>query len=341
MKTLQLTLILLFSTSISFAQTVRTVGFGGQYATFQDAIDASVSGDIIHLHPITSSYGTVTIDKELHIIGLGHNPADHNENIVATVATINLTADADNTSISGIKVGTIQANNVSGIDDIRVSNCNISSTIRASNSTGTGWLVEGCYFTYASANIYYTDSITDFTLKNNFFRGYLDHLDDANVVYNCVFINSSATFYTFRYCTNLAVANSIFIGTHASYDGVDVISSTIDGSHNLTYNSTGTTIAVLFGADNLDNTNPEFTTINAGDYYDFYNNDYSLQATSAGHNYGVDGTDIGIYGNAYPFDPNGWPWEIPRPTALDVTTPVISFGAGQSLEFNFSAKQRD
>jgi len=341
MKKLAFTIALLLITTFTFSQTVRTVGFGAQFETFQEAVDASIAGDIIHVHPITSSYGNVIIDKELHIIGLGHNPADHNEGIVAMFDTVYFSEDADNSTVSGVQVRYFSAYNIANIDNVKISNCKILYSIKTLYSTGTGWIVEGCYFSHSSANVNNVNGMSEFTLKNNFFRGYLKDLDSDDFVYNSIFLTNSYSHATFLSCTNLPVANSIFIGTHASYDSVSLSSSTIDGMNNLTFNTTGTTIDPLFGIDNLNNTDPQFTTITAGDYFDFYNNDYSLQATSPGVNYGVDGTDIGVYGTEYKFDNNGWPYLIPRPTEVNVTTPIISYGAGQSLEFNFTAKQRD
>ena len=44
------------------------------FATLQECIDIASDGDIIHVIPANDNYGSVTIDKELHIVGSGWIP---------------------------------------------------------------------------------------------------------------------------------------------------------------------------------------------------------------------------------------------------------------------------
>jgi len=115
-------------------------------------------------------------------------------------------------------------------------------------------------------------------------------------------------------------------------------SPNLDFRNNLTYSFVGNTIVALPGVNNLDNTNPLFTVAPTGTENDFYDNDYSLMAGSPGINYGTDGTNIGVFGNNFLFDPQGRPDLMPYPTGITINNNLIA--PGQSLNVNFSAEQK-
>ena len=82
MKTKHLLFVLfLFTLSSLFSQTIYVVDQNPNapsgdhvYTNLQTCIDSASDGDIIHVIPAIENYGTVTIDKELHLVGAGWVP---------------------------------------------------------------------------------------------------------------------------------------------------------------------------------------------------------------------------------------------------------------------------
>ena len=72
------------------------------------------------------------------------------------------------------------------------------------------------------------------------------------------------------------------------------------------------------GVNNQIDVDPLFVNVSSTTFDYAY--DYHLQATSPGKNAGTDGTDIGIYGGAYPFPSGG---EVPWQTSIKPYMPQI------------------
>ena len=86
--------------------------------------------------------------------------------------------------------------------------------------------------------------------------------------------------------------------------------------------------------------NPIFVTSTFPTSFDF-TVDLHFRSTSPGINAGTDGTDIGIYGNAYSLafpDYTGEP-QLPAFRSFDLKNPVV--GASGQLRFNIHAIKKD
>jgi hypothetical protein len=119
---------------------------------------------------------------------------------------------------------------------------------------------------------------------------------------------------------------------------VDVIlnNSTVVFSNNLTRNVQGQTVNTLNGSGNLDNTDPGFSFAFA-DIDDYYNNDYNVSGAAV--NAGTDGTDLGVYGAMFNFDPQGRPDLWPYMTSLNITNPSVP--QGQNIDVTFTAQKKN
>lgn len=148
-------------------------------------------------------------------------------------------------------------------------------------------------------------------VSNNIFSRSLGLvLDPSPSVVYCTFNNNLSTLTT--------IANSTFY--NPANDFANFVAS-VGGANT--------------GSGNIIGQNPLFTTNANPDAYNTLDN-YRLQASSPGKNAGNDGTDIGIYGGAFPFpsggaigsgfDTGAMP-AIPQVTNLTVQTPTLAPGA--------------
>lgn len=347
MKTLKITLVFCLFTLFIKAQTVYTVDnrvpSGAQYQDLQTAIDAAASGDIIHILPSPTTYGSVTINKQLKLIGLGHDPLINSDGYTAKLSTINFTGNSANSTITGLDIYSIyKSNPINHIENIHIVNNKIS-LINIGSVTGglaNSWLIEGNYITNIGTCI--TSSITsnNWVIRNNFMHGGVSNLNVTNVLINNIFYsnsnNTSVNF--FINCDAIIIANNIFFTNSNMTEFAQYNCTNLVFSNNLTYSYVGNTITAFPGTTNLNNTNPQFVSITASNEGDFYNNDYHLMANALGHNFGTDGTDIGVYGGNYNFDPQGRPNAMPYPISITINNPVIA--PGQTLNVDFSAAQK-
>src|SRR5205814_159888 len=68
----------------------------GQFTDLQAAIDAASNGDTLYVHGSPTTYGTITLNRSLTLIGTGYNP-QKDLPLVASIQTLNLD------SVAGIK----------------------------------------------------------------------------------------------------------------------------------------------------------------------------------------------------------------------------------------------
>src|SRR5690348_3604854 len=93
MKQYVLTSILALSLALNSFATVITVDNNanspGQYSGLQTAINSAAPGDTLYVSGSVTSYGNVTINRRLTVIGTGYNPLKQMP-LVSTVGTITL-----------------------------------------------------------------------------------------------------------------------------------------------------------------------------------------------------------------------------------------------------------
>lgn len=358
MKTISLFIGLMLIGMTNFAQTVWTVdnrpGTTAQFSSVQAAIDAAAEGDFIYIHPSPISYNNITINKEIHLRGIGHNPELGNGEFATINAILLFTNNngitASNSSISGLVINFIGDNNFGNISNILIQNNNIGSI---TFSKPFNFIIQGNVFsTFSQANSirFFTNTSHAGTIisHNIFIRNTNSQIDavveglvssetfNNNII---VFNNSSDDLGLFENCLNPVVNNNIFVinSNQTTATSLLLLNSTINFQNCLTFAYGGQTLNALSGTNNLDNTNPLFVTINDTANMAFnQSNNYKLTSGSPAIDAGSDGDDLGIYGQGFLFQMKGYPFDLPYPTAINITNAVVE--AGGTLQVQFKAE---
>lgn len=347
LRAIYISFLTILLSQVTIAQTVHTVDnrpeSGAMYTSLQTAINTAVAGDIIQIHPSPTSYGNIAFNKTLTLVGVGHNPTNAN-GIKSTVLNITLSGITTNSIIQGLHItGVIQAPSTTNSVGMHIVNNRLDRYISGYQWDGrtNDWVIEGNYFTSAGVN-FYGYAGANWQISNNWIRGTFSTLVNTTVIINNIIVNSSTSGKPsfFSSCNSPIVANNIFLFTSLA-TGVGLTSSTVNFQNCMTYSYTGTTLDPLGDGSggNIDNTDPLFTSVPVNSITDFYNNDYSLTAGSAGKGAGTDTTDLGIYGRLFDFDPNGRPDLTPYPTDINITNTVIAPGQSLNVEFKAAIKQ--
>lgn len=343
-------ILAIFSGTMLCAQTTHTVdnnpNAGADFTSVQAAIDAATLGDTIYIHPSPVSYGNITVNKTLHLRGPGHFPeASSGETATLGNVTLNAVIGAPNTTISGLKMGNVGLGNAQNYSGLVLTN-NFMGKVTGSNTLNqaNGWVISGNLIIVNTFGVIQKGNNSNWVVVNNF----IHNQGTSNTWYTFVGLNSSdllrnnivitnqnsGNATVFQNCLNAVAENNLFLflGTAT---GLNNATSTITFNNNLTYSYTGLTLADLPGGENLNNTNPQF--VNGGTTPTFdYTKDFNLSESSAGSGYGLDGQDIGIYGNSYSYDMRGYPDDMPYVTSLVINNPVV--GAGGTLNVQFAAE---
>ncbi len=307
MKTLVIILLaLVAATGSGFGQNLIAVQNGGTprfYSILQDAIANAQNKDTIYIPGgvYSFTYGAITINKELHLIGPGHYPDSSAATGIAHLnATITLTNGANNSSFTGFYLngnffsGETDANE--DVDNITISRCNISSINLSRLSTY--WLISESVIRdflagfsisvspspFAQNNLFSNNIISNSKyfgpnteFRNNLFISASSNYFDGCLFKNNIFVNSPTTIISCKF------ENNLFFSGFSLPDGSI-------GSYNIISQTSANTF--------INQTSDDFS----------YSQDYHLKSTSLGKNAGKDGTDIGIYGGAFPWKEGSIPF---------------------------------
>lgn len=305
-------IVLLNGVWVVRAQDLIAVQNGGApsfYTQFTDAVNAANSGDTIYLPAFIYSTNNMTITKELHIIGVGHNP----DSTIATGFTqlngnINIGDGSSNGSIEGVYLsGRIEFHTplahpiTSGFQIIRN---NIQELVFYNDGTQIHYSNNLIIENIIRENIYGNPSsiqldiqsniISNNIVMNNFFAfGY------NNVIKNNLFLNKDNNGQTITNMNGCLFENNVIFRMNGASDNNCIFRNNLSNHPIANYNQSGTNIStdniyVNDGGSNIFVNYPNITSFS-------YSNDFHLDPTSPGKNAGKDGTDVGIYGGAYPW----------------------------------------
>jgi hypothetical protein len=292
------------------AQNLIAVQNGGNptfFTTLDNAFVNAQDGDTVYipggLHLLNNN--SAIIDKELHLIGVGHHP----DSTIATVKTIiygslNLIDGSDNSSFEGfyleggIYAGTAITND--DVDNIKIKRCYVQA-IKISQSS-SNWLV---YENIVYGSVYgFNITSTAPWSQSNFFLNNVIGNDIDGFGPNNNFKNNLLTCeicYNITNIVNSSFENNIFLsdrGLNYGITGCSFLNNLSKGSFNMSNidnvligNISSQLISSIFILYN----NTNYTTRYS------YTDDYHLKSTCPGKNAGTDGTDIGIYGGMFPW----------------------------------------
>lgn len=369
MKTITLFIGLMLVSIANFAQNVWTVdnrpGTTAQFTTVQAAVAAASDGDYIYIHPspIVYNNGTVQIDKEVHLRGIGHGPelanGEHATITSIMLFTNNAGVSGSNSSFSGLAIDIITDNNFGPISNVLIQNNRIGFI---SFSKPFNFIIQGNVFdtvvnfagainllTIANAN--HGNNIITHNLfmrtssSNSQINGTISGLIASDTFNNnlMVFDNTSNEKIAFNNCNNPVVNNNIFLLTsnNTTSTGISSINNVngtpLNYQNCLTFAYGGQTLDALTGSNNLNNTNPQFTDVGTPENPVFsYTKNYKLATGSPAINAGSDGDDLGIYGQGFLFQMKGYPFDLPYPTQINITNAVVA--AGSNLEVTLKAE---
>lgn len=356
-------LILLFTILFqwSVAQTTYTANnnpgavtganiFTGAMA-LQDAVAAASAGDFIYVVRGHNDYGTVTIDKQLSIFGVGLNP-DTNGLTRSVVSTVNITDPlASGTRISGLWITAIL--NIGGVvgslNNIMIENCNIFRIDHISGATTLTNIIirnnvlgSGNTGTQEAISLL-AGSVSLIVIANNIICGpssashgvgALIASNGTSIINNLFIGKNSAVNYAFQGLSGSSVKNNIFYGLQP-HGG---ISSNVF-ENNISYN-TGNGTTDIFSTSNgnisignLEGVNPILVNVPFSVTIDFSTFDGSLGVGSQAELAGTDGTDMGVFGGGSPFDVAG----APLPLVQEITAPP-TISQGSDLPINIKGK---
>jgi len=318
------------------------------YTDVQSAVNAASNGDYIYLPggPINIS-PSLNINKRISLIGAGF----FNDSTLATHYTeltgaIYLLAGADGSTISGISASTLTVGTdgaTQNVNNVTISRCSfnliqLGYTVGVTNGSGRNFLISECVLGQVYGNNMQHVKITKCIIGSGVsssYRAIMDFNYNAEIS-NCIILTSSycgsGCLGTIENINGCIIQNNIFYSTQARftncYNNI-VLNNTFcnDGS----INAGG-------GPGNLYNVNQATLFVDAPPlvpYSQLY--DYHVQTSSVAHNYGTDGTDVGIYGTSIPYKEGSVPFNphiqlknISSATDLNGNLPVNIKVAAQS-----------
>lgn len=336
------------------AQSVYVVdnnqGSGAEFTSLQAAIDAASANDIIYVQPSPNGYGNINITKPITIYGQGHIP-ELNAGQYASVSNIFFrSANASGSKLSGLYINNIYLDNTTYTNhDVVITNNRVayiggnSTTTQANNVVISGNYIRNANFNaidpYNSQNWIISNNIIEQPQTSatwgSFSRFNSSIIFNNNIVLTRQNGNGSGAIQLFANCSGTQITNNIFIFKGTSVSNFSLGSNNaLSFQNNLTYNYNGT-LDALSGSGNIDNTDPQFVAFNSNASLNTTANDYRIQSGSPAENAGTDGNDLGVYNGGFPFNPRGYPTELPYLTDFVIFNNIIT--PGSTLNINIKA----
>ncbi len=308
---------------ISSYATVHTVSNNpdspGEFTSLQTAIDQSVNGDTLYVHGSPTSYGTVTLNRNLTLIGTGYNPQKDNP-LVSTITTLSLDSvpgikGCSNSRIIGFNFTSYLQNGSSfAFNNVSVSLCRIAN-LQIAPSLATGLVFKQNIINY----IYNIQNCNNLIFRNNIIYYTISYFTNCNSVLisnNLFFYTSVSTALTIQDFSTLT--NNIFLNVHPN-------SNFATYNNNLIFNSGNDLLPYgnNTGSGNINGSSPLF--VNVPDLNGVnLNYNYRLTAASPGHNAGTDGTDIGPFGGIDPLQNLYGTPPVPQIKVFNISNSVVA-----------------
>jgi len=325
--------------AITTNATVITVNNGtvgaGQYTAIQDAVDASQVGDTIYIHGSQTSYGNVTLNKRLVLIGAGHTLKDTQYNFPTTLGTVYLSQGNSTTIPTGSVIKGIRFSSLYGsggsldVDNITIERCYLYSI----SIEGTGWIVKNNFISDIDI-----DKNKNIIISNNYidYRIY-DSTQPSVIITNNIFLQNGYL-SSVNYAT---VTNNIFIKPSTSFSGTQNTYNKNVFIYADPANYVDFPLANNTGVGNLNTIESQFTEtipLNVS-LTNALNYEWKLLETSLGFKYGTDGTNIGIYGGSYQMPNLTGAVNIPQIISMDIQNSVIPQNGTLTIEFKARGQQ--
>lgn len=360
MKTFTFCLLVLFASLGIQAQNIITVdnnfGHNAQFSDLQQAIDNATAGDILYVHHSLNSYGDISIDRPLSIIGRSSS----DEPFVTVVETVDFGIGSSGSRIEGmdidqinIGVGLTLGTDLS-VQNIEILNNNIrngiSSVFMVGNNSSTpspfinNILIRG---NVIPGFVGFNEGSFNIIISNNILRILSVSQETSTAITNNIFVVLSSSTDVLRGFSGniLTASNNVFITNDSSITEIGILGN-YQLNNNLTYNyasgasldfaENGSTINNT--SDSLLNTNPQFAAVDPTNgisiassalmtnslLFDPFNDNIAPAAGSPLIGNGLNGVDIGIFSEGFVFQNFGNAAGIPdvKITGFSSTAPA-------------------
>lgn len=305
------------------------------YSSFQAAVDAASSGDVIMVYGSGISYGIDTIDKPLVIIGPGYllsaNPNTQVNPTSAKFEGLLISSGASGSIITGLEItGTTVFNAAIKIEQT-------SNIIISRNNMTTGTL------DHEPLQLHYSSNIQ--ILQNYINNNYAQYVHDAIVLwhssgiiiknnmieakYKCIEINntSSALFENniirARYGGSVTSYNLLDVDNSIFKNNILINTYSISGSNYSAQNNICT--HSIFGTSGGNQANVALSTIFVSAAGSSPDGKWQLSASSPAIGAGVGGVDCGIFGGTEPYVLSGIPFV---PNIYEINMPSSGTSSG-------------
>lgn len=279
-------LFLYFSNSVSAKiwRVNNTPGIIADFTTAQAAHDAAAAGDTLHFEPSATSYGNLSISKQLVMVSLGNfltdNPNLQYTAITGTLGAVFVIGASAAGSVLMINAGSIAFS--ANIPNVTLLRCRVTGAISLSNNDNT--IILNCFI---QGNLSIQGGSTNLIVKNNIIGDHInmDALSGAEISNNVIsaISNNNPNFY------NSIVKNNIFNKTTAL------------GTSSASFlNNLASANFLPAGNGNQNNINMTSVFVNPNGAVD---NAFVLQTAGANpaQGAGEGGIDCGAFGGSSPF----------------------------------------
>jgi hypothetical protein len=335
----------LFLSVVYAGATVHSVsnaaGDVTDFSSLSDAILAANNGDSIYLQPSLNGYGNIALDKQLFILGAGHNPAF--SDYASTIGVITFNSGSSGSVVKGCVISGLTGSTWNTANNIYIANNRITAQNPTyfPSGTWTNWIFEGNVIASQSNGIncgYFGEGLV---FRNNVLHTFAGSIVMSNVGIGSLFennlfliTNNNVAAKVFSSSNGVISRNNIIYVTPTTVEDMSSGCSSCTWENNATY-SPNATFPDLPGISNLNNTNPNFVNVPllSPDYNYAY--DYHLNALSPLLTGAADGGEIGLFGGVFLFSMTGEDQTLPR--MISVTPLVTTAPPGGVLSITIQA----
>jgi len=320
MKKITFLFSLIFATFISVLsaqQMITVTDATGQNTKVFDVLDSAINnasdGDFVYLPGGGFNSSKVTVNKSIHIIGAGHRTdSARATGITMLSGNFVILNGGSNGSISGVYLtGDLVFGNSAenqNVVNYNISRCSMNQFqfgfyASANNPNARNINVSECVF---RGPWNYNCYAANVKIEKSIFNGRVFYYNNGAVFTNNIFLFRNGGWPVFNNSSNVLIYNNIIF-----QEGYVVYSSDVNEFHNNLF-ARGITAAQLAGqvlGNNVYNfaIDSIFVGIKSDDWYYSEGKDYHLQKYAIEALKGTDGTQVGIYGTAFPYKDGAMP----------------------------------
>ena len=266
-------------------------GIDADFTTLQTAHDAADSGDTLHVEGSPFSYGGLTLNRQLHIIGPGYfltqNPNTQANTQTAKTSSIDFRDGSAGSSLQGVEIF-----NFCGTITVRVPNVLIRRNVFPTNCTpNTLNIVAGASNTLITQNF-------NVGINNSAAVGGLIITHNRLVAMSLNVLANEALIQHNVIAGNVTATDCLFLNNIMT-------TGTLSGSGNSFEHNLGH--AAQFGTANGNQSNVDMSTVFVGAAGNSTDGQFQLATNSPAAGAGFGGADAGMFGGDTPYKLSGLP----------------------------------